>query len=98
MDQDEYNLSLMRELYANWNGHNLRWNQGLIRNNHVQFLIEASNEFLGAPNYDHSKFQSIIEQPPYHDIRHTLLGVNSVARCNRVRDMGQHSALHYAHF
>lgn len=41
VDQGEYNLSLVRELYANWNGHNLRWNQGLIRNNRVQFLIES---------------------------------------------------------
>uniref|UniRef100_M1DZ04 Uncharacterized protein n=1 Tax=Solanum tuberosum TaxID=4113 RepID=M1DZ04_SOLTU len=79
VDQGKCNMSLVREFYVNWNTHHVRWNQGLICNNRVQFLVEALNEFLAAPYCDHSGFQAMIDQPPYHHIRHTLCRVNSVS-------------------
>ncbi|KAH0679451.1 hypothetical protein KY284_020536 [Solanum tuberosum] len=97
VDQGKCNLSLVREFYVNWNTHHVRWNQGLICNNRVQFSVEALNEFLAAPYCDHSDFQAMIDQPPYRDIRHTLCRVNSVSRWDRVWDTGRHSTFHYAH-
>ncbi|KAG5628010.1 hypothetical protein H5410_013228 [Solanum commersonii] len=63
-----------------------------------EISVEALNEFLGTPNCDDADFLAMIERPPYRDIRHTLCGVNSVVRWDRVRDMGRHLTLHYGHF
>ncbi|KAH0767859.1 hypothetical protein KY285_003730 [Solanum tuberosum] len=89
VDQGECNLILVHEFYANWNTHRVELNQGLIRDSRVRFTVEALNEFLGTPNCDNSEFLAMIERLPYHDIRHTLCGVNSVARWDRVRNMAR---------
>ncbi|KAG5628133.1 hypothetical protein H5410_013351 [Solanum commersonii] len=47
------------------------------------FMDQALNEYLGTPNYDNADFLAMIERTPYRDIRHTLCGVNSVARWDR---------------
>ncbi|KAH0709064.1 hypothetical protein KY284_010491 [Solanum tuberosum] len=98
MDQGEFNLSLVREFYANWNTHRVEINKGFIRDSWVRFSVEALNEFLGTPNCDNADFLAMTERPPYRDIRHTLCGVNYVARWDRVRDTGRHLTLHYGHF
>ncbi|KAH0730166.1 hypothetical protein KY289_001354 [Solanum tuberosum] len=84
VNQSEFNLSLVREFYANWNTHRVELNQGLIRDSRVRFPVEALNEFLGTPNCDNSEFLAMIERPPYRNVRHTLCGVNSIARWDRV--------------
>lgn len=72
-------------------------NSAFVRNSGVQFFLEALNDFSGSPYFDHAEFLEIIECSPYHDIRHTLCGVTSVARWDRVRDMGRHLTFHYRH-
>ncbi|KAH0650410.1 hypothetical protein KY284_030322 [Solanum tuberosum] len=62
------------------------------------FMDQALNEFLGTPNCDNADFLVMTERPPYRNIRHTLCGVNSVARWDRVIDTGCHLTLHYGHF
>ncbi|KAH0712096.1 hypothetical protein KY289_008055 [Solanum tuberosum] len=38
------------------------------------------------------------DKPPYRDIRHTLFGVESMARWERCKDTGKHNTLHFANF
>ncbi|KAH0717181.1 hypothetical protein KY285_013212 [Solanum tuberosum] len=38
------------------------------------------------------------DKPPYRDIRHTLCGVDSIARWERSKDTGRHNTLHFANF
>ncbi|KAG5630288.1 hypothetical protein H5410_002005 [Solanum commersonii] len=75
----------------------IKLNKGIIRDSRVRFTVEALNEFLGTPNCDNSKYLAMIEQPPYHDIRHTLCGANSIARWDKIRHTGCHLTLHYGH-
>ncbi|KAH0773944.1 hypothetical protein KY290_011081 [Solanum tuberosum] len=38
------------------------------------------------------------DKPPYRDIRHTLCGVESMARWERTKDTGRHNTLYFANF
>jgi hypothetical protein len=97
-DQGECNLTLVREFYANWNTEQSNSNKVEVRGKTIRFTTRALNEFLGSPHCDFAEYLDMKEQPPYRDIRHTLCGVNSVARWDRARDTGKHTTLNFSHF
>lgn len=98
VDQGECNLTLVREFYANWNTENSQCNsQVVVRGKRVRVSTRAWNRFLGTPNCPNAEHLTMIEHPPYRDIRHTLCGENSTVRWNRSRETGQHATLPYSH-
>uniref|UniRef100_M1DTF3 Putative plant transposon protein domain-containing protein n=1 Tax=Solanum tuberosum TaxID=4113 RepID=M1DTF3_SOLTU len=91
------NLPLVREFYANWLTET-KYKTIPIRGKDVKFNAATLNEFLGTPNCDSDVFNTLKDKPPYRDIRHTLCGVESMARWERSKDTGRHKTLHFANF
>lgn len=75
----------------------LRSMKCLFMKNWVQFIIEGLNDFLGRPNCDNADFLTMVARTPYYDIRHTLFGVSSVSRWDKIKDTGRHLTLYYGH-
>ncbi|KAG5572939.1 hypothetical protein H5410_062705 [Solanum commersonii] len=93
----DYNLTLVREIYANWLT-KTKYKTVPVRGKDVKFSARILNELLGSPNCDHDEFNCLKDKPPYRDIRHTLCGVDSNARWERSKDTGRHNTLHFANF
>ncbi|KAH0655199.1 hypothetical protein KY285_030081 [Solanum tuberosum] len=98
VNEGDCNLTLVREFYANWNTET-RFNKTVpIRGKDVKFTSKVLNLFLGTPNCDAEDYNSLKENPPYRDSRHTLCGEESTARWDRSNDTWRNSTLHYAYF
>ncbi|KAH0761477.1 hypothetical protein KY290_017550 [Solanum tuberosum] len=69
-----------------------------MRGKDVKFSARILNKLLGTPNCDPDVFNDLNDKTPYRDIRHTLCGVDSNARCERSKDTGRHNTLHFASF
>ncbi|KAH0761708.1 hypothetical protein KY290_017781 [Solanum tuberosum] len=93
----DYSLSLVREFYANWLTET-KYKIVPIRGKDVKFNGTILNEFLGTPIFYSNDFNTLKDKPPYRDIRHTLSGVESMARWERSKDIGRHNTLHFAYF
>ncbi|KAH0645580.1 hypothetical protein KY284_033464 [Solanum tuberosum] len=57
-----------------------------VRGKDVRFSARILNELLGTPNCDPDEFNGLKDKPPYRDIRHTLCGVESTARCGGIEE------------
>ncbi|KAG5610331.1 hypothetical protein H5410_021612 [Solanum commersonii] len=66
----DYNLSLVREFYANWLIET-KYKKFPIRGKDVKFNATILNKFLGTPNCDSDNFNTLKDKPPYRDIQHT---------------------------
>ncbi|KAH0754921.1 hypothetical protein KY290_025191 [Solanum tuberosum] len=91
------NLTLVREFYANWLTET-KYKTVPVRGRDVKFSARILNELLGTPNCDPDEFNNLKDKPLYRDIRHTLCGVDSIARWERSKDTGRHITLNFANF
>ncbi|XP_070048961.1 uncharacterized protein [Nicotiana tomentosiformis] len=71
------NLSMVRELYANWNEKNdMPW----VRGQEIPMDREALCQFLGVDSPNPRRLRKFVKSPNYQAICHTLCGVDSNAR------------------
>ncbi|XP_070015699.1 uncharacterized protein [Nicotiana sylvestris] len=71
------NLSMVRELYANWD---YRRSTSRLRGKDVSLGREYLCDYLGVENADPKRHQRFLRKPKYEQIRHNLCGVESNAK------------------
>uniref|UniRef100_M1E149 Putative plant transposon protein domain-containing protein n=1 Tax=Solanum tuberosum TaxID=4113 RepID=M1E149_SOLTU len=96
-NRGDFNLTLVREFYANWLT-GMKYKTLPVREKDVKFSAQILNELLGTPNCDPDEFNNLKDKPPYMDIRHSLCGVDSTAMWERSKDTGRHNTLNFANF